>query len=407
MTYLGEVKLNSNTASNDAFGRLRVSEVSTLFDSKLILDKNSNFWNEIISGSATSTHVAADACVNLAVSANADYAIRQTKQYLNYSSAKSQLVLMTGILGAPVASTTARLGYFTGGTSAPYATYDGISFGRDGSDVFVALNKSSGVGSGETKVTQANWNLDKMNGTGASGITVDWTKTQIFVFDFQWLGVGRIRLGLDIGGSLYYIHEFLNANTKLAVYMTSPNLPLRYEIRSTGGTSTLMQICSSVQREGGLTTSAEQSSAVLSGQIANLANSNDYALLGLSLRSNALAVTALIKSISVSSSSTQDFEYFLSINPTIAGTFTFGNTGANATTFAVGSVSNTISNRGLIIYADVTPGTSKHADVMINEIFSRIGSTIQGVADKLVLGVRFAAGSNISVNSAINFSEVL
>jgi len=407
MTYFNEIKLNPNSASNDAFGRLRVSEVSTIFDSKLILDKNSNFWNEIISGSATSTHVPADACVNLAVSVNADYAIRQSKQYLNYSSAKSQLVLMTGILGAPVASTAARIGYFTGGIVAPYDTYDGICFGRDATDVFVAINKSAGIGSGESKITQANWNLDKMDGTGPSKINVDWAKTQIFVIDFQWLGVGRIRLGLDIDGVLYYVHEFLNANIKLAVYLTSPNLPLRYELRSTGGSSNLMQICSSVQREGGLSTSAEQASAVLSGQIGSLGNSTDYALLGLSLRSTALSVTALIKSISISSGSTQDFEYFLAINPTIAGTFTFNNTGANATTFAVGSASNTISSRGTVIFADVASSISRQADVSFNELFSRIGSTIQGVADKLVLGVRFAAGSNISVNSAINFSEVL
>jgi hypothetical protein len=103
--------------------------------------------------------------------------------------------------------------------------------GQDDTGVFVLLrSSSSGTLSDARKVYQSNWNIDTMDGNGPSGILLDITKTQIFVISKQWLGVGRVACGLDINGKLYHIHEFLNANIQTTTYMTSANLPLRYEI---------------------------------------------------------------------------------------------------------------------------------------------------------------------------------
>ena len=67
----------------------------------------------------------------------------------------------------------------------------------------------------------------------------------------QWLGVGRVRVGFNINGVIYYAHYFNNANNLGSVYMSTPNLPVRYEVSSTGGSVTLDQICCTVQSEGG------------------------------------------------------------------------------------------------------------------------------------------------------------
>lgn len=83
-------------------------------------------------------------------------------------------------------------------------------------------------------MAQSAWNVDKLDGTGASGITVDPTKSQIFVFDFEWLGVGRVRTGLVVDGKIYYFHYFSHANVTNVVYMSTPNLPLRYELENDG-----------------------------------------------------------------------------------------------------------------------------------------------------------------------------
>jgi len=104
----------------------------------------------------------------------------------------------------------------------------------------------------DTLISQSNWNIDKFDGTGNSGITLDFTKAQLFVIDFEWLSVGRIRYGFYIYGKIFYCHQITNVNSLTAPYMVTPNLPVRYEVRNNdGGNVSLTQICSSVITEGG------------------------------------------------------------------------------------------------------------------------------------------------------------
>jgi hypothetical protein len=110
----------------------------------------------------------------------------------------------------------------------------------------------SGSSAGNETVTQSSWNLDKLDGTGASGITLDITKTQILIIDIQALYVGRVRVGFDIGGEIVYCHEFLHANLFTSPYIQSANLPVRCGMTCTGTVSTTMNfICAAVISEGG------------------------------------------------------------------------------------------------------------------------------------------------------------
>jgi hypothetical protein len=105
-----------------------------------------------------------------------------------------------------------------------------------------------------TPVAQASWNVDPMDGSGPSGITLDLTKSQILFMDLEWLGVGTVRVGFVVNGNFYVCHKFHHANILATTYITTASLPLRYEITNTGatsGASTLKQICSTVLSEGG------------------------------------------------------------------------------------------------------------------------------------------------------------
>ena len=82
---------------------------------------------------------------------------------------------------------------------------------------------------------QAHFNLDTMDGTGPSGVPLDLTKSQIFVIDYEWLGVGRVRFGFVFAGAIVYCHDAVFANTVGSVYMSTPNNPLRYQTEATGG----------------------------------------------------------------------------------------------------------------------------------------------------------------------------
>lgn len=238
-----------NNPAQDAFQRLRISNPVTIFDSQLQYDGQPLLWETQTAGGGSETHIPAESAVTLDVgTADGDRAIRQTREYMRYQPGKSQLVLLTGVLGAAQTGTEKLIGYGDDD--------NGIFLGQDGGGVFVLLRSSNTGGvSDARKVYQDAWNIDALDGAGPSGITLDATKTQIVVIDLEWLGVGRVRIGLNIDGVVIEAHEFLNANIESKTYMTTANLPVRYEIRNTqavGAASTLKHICSTVVSEGGV-----------------------------------------------------------------------------------------------------------------------------------------------------------
>jgi len=130
-----QVRLNTDSASGDAFGRVRTSEPVTIFDSKKLYGlSEGTYWNAQLGGNGTRTHIPADSCVRHEVLGNGDYVIRQTKQRFNYQPGKSMLWFFTGRMN-PVADTTARVGCFHGGFDAPYDVLDGLCFEHDGTNL--------------------------------------------------------------------------------------------------------------------------------------------------------------------------------------------------------------------------------------------------------------------------------
>ena len=249
------VALNTNQPSGDAFGRLRVSSPYSIWESKLLDGGGDKVWSEELGIYATGTKNNDLSQYELAVDGNGDYAIRQTLQKFNYQAGKSQLIFMTGKMALDV-STTHVIGYCQGNHtdhSEPYHIYNGMYFALDNggnrwTDGLNVVISNNGV---DTIINQIDWNLDKLNGKGISRITIDISKAQIFVIDFEWLGVGRVRFGFNVDGVTHYVHSCNHSNIVESVYTKSPNLPIRYEVRSYGGTTQLNQICSAVMSEGG------------------------------------------------------------------------------------------------------------------------------------------------------------
>lgn len=252
MSYFNNTNIQgSDSPSIDAFGRWRVAAPETLFDSKQIFNNQPLYWDdqEVSGASTTSTHSVNTASSAMGVAGTtAGKRVRQTYMRFNYQPGKSQLILCTGTLQKSGGGTgiTRAFGYFD--------DKNGL-FLQDKEGTIQLVKRGFMTGSAvDTEVDQVNWNLDKLDGTGASGITLDFTKSQILYIDFEWLGVGRVRMGFVVDGKIYYAHEFNHANNLSGVYMSTPNLPIRYEIENdgTGGAATLEHICSSVISEGGL-----------------------------------------------------------------------------------------------------------------------------------------------------------
>jgi hypothetical protein len=236
----------ANTPNIDAFGRLRVSEPFTLFDSSHRFDDN-GLWSTATATGGAATFNSAQGLVDLDVTAaSGSEVLRETTKVFSYQPGKSLLVLNTFVMSAAKTNLRQRVGY--------YGTQNGYYLELNNTTVsFVERSFVTGAVV-NTPVAQASWNVDPMDGSGPSGITLDLTKAQILFMDLEWLGVGTVRIGFVINGNFYVCHKFHHANLITSTYITTASLPLRYEVTNTGatsGASTLKQICSTVLSEGG------------------------------------------------------------------------------------------------------------------------------------------------------------
>lgn len=258
---------NPSGVAVDAFGRSRISQPITLFDSFHRYRENDK-WNTANSATgSTSTYSANSAAISMSVgTANGNYVYRETTKVFAYQPGKSLHFLQTFVFATAQTGLRQRNGYFS--------SENGVYLELDGSTLyFVIRSKSTGTIT-ETRVPQSQWNIDKLDGTGPSLFTLDITKAHIFWGDVEWLGVGTVRCGFVINGQLIHCHSFHHSNLIASTYMTTACLPLRFEIENTANvtnSSTMQAICSSVISEGGYELRGDQYS------IGNLPN-NAYTL---------------------------------------------------------------------------------------------------------------------------------
>jgi hypothetical protein len=179
--------------------------------------------------------------------ASGSFITRETTKVFAYQPGKSLLNLNTFVMSPEKTGLTQRVGYF-GADNGMYLEL------VDSTLNLVERSLVDGTPVTETRVPQSAWNGDKLDGTGASGFTLDITKAQILWMDIEWLGLGSVRMGFVINGRFILCHTFHHANIIDSTYITTASLPLRYEIANTAatsGSSKLKQICSTVISEGG------------------------------------------------------------------------------------------------------------------------------------------------------------
>jgi hypothetical protein len=240
------VNVGANPMTTDAFGRQRVSNPLTLFDSSHRYRDN-GLWATSTASGGTAVFSANEGLINLNVTtAGGSQVLRETTKVFSYQPGKSLLVFNTFVMAPAQTNLRQRVGYF--------GTQNGIYIQLNNSTLsFVVRSLVTGVVT-ETVVNQSAWSVDKMDGTGPSGVILDITKAQILFMDIEWLGEGTVRLGFVIDGNFILCHRFNHANLITSTYITTASLPLRYEITNTGVTanaSTLKQVCSTVISEGG------------------------------------------------------------------------------------------------------------------------------------------------------------
>jgi hypothetical protein len=240
---------NFNMAS-DAFGRMRTSAPFTLFDSSHRYSDNS-LWSTLTGGTVTAAASAVfnqnQGLIEMRVnSLSGSKVYRETIKVFPYQPGKSLQILTTFAFSPSATNLRQRVGYF-GNDNGIYLELD--------DNILYMVKRSLVTGTvTSTRIPQSQWNVDKLDGTGASGLTLDPTKAQILFVDIEWLGLGTVRTGFVINGQFIPCHYFNHANLIDSTYITTASLPLRYEIENKAATSQssmLKQVCSTVISEGG------------------------------------------------------------------------------------------------------------------------------------------------------------
>lgn len=399
---------SSTTESQlDAFGKFRTTHPYTLLDIKIpVLNSSSTptptdaylkndlqliYYNSPSGGSVTY----GDSQANISQDGDGQ-SISQSRQYCNYQPGKSLLIMMSFVFNNDTSTSDdylLRVGY--------YDKHNGLFLQFDSSNdsdpvsVVLRSNKLTDSSITDTVYTQSLWNMDKLDGTGNSGIILDFTKAQLLIIDLEWLSVGRVRVGFVCYGRIIYCHQITNVNSLSGPYMYTANLPVRYEIvNNSSGVANLTQICSTVISEGGykpstalfslsadlLTMSTnpgeERNAIVLTG------NNNYY--------HNSISIDSL--NIIITTSDTIRFRirlYQPGDSPYVSGSGTFADVNVHSVTKY--DASNSTNNTG--------------SSIVINEGFIQSKSSISTETKENIIPINQSITSNI-LNDEIGFLVV-
>lgn len=391
---------SSDQTQLDAFGRLRVSSPETILEATFRTDKQPIIFSESTASGGAATHDADRVSVELSVTTTTNSEVKfRSRRYVKYHPAKSHLITISGNFNGSSSNVYKRIGYFDDN--------NGVFFELNGSTLYTVRRTKTSGSVVDNQTAQSSWNLDKLDGTGASGITLDTSKQQIFVIDFQWLGSGRIRYGFSIGGKIVYCHEDNSANTLTVPWSQTGDLPVGAEIKNTSATSSNMYVtCFSVicenfhNPEGILRT------------INNGLTSRSFGAAGasipvLSLRKQSAYVDIPVKiaDFQVFANSSDDFLISFVYNGTLTGA-----SWSNVSGICQSDVSATAISGGTTMYSFYLRGSSSASSVDISEVFRTafnafLGRDLTGNSDIFsVVGTNITASASLS--ATLNYREL-
>jgi hypothetical protein len=376
----------ADSANLDAFSRLRVAESTSLFT---VQNQYNTSSLKIESGNTGTgvlpAHNANTRMVALSATAGSGTSFIQSYNYFPYFPGKSQLIKLTGVLGTGVAGAVVDAGYFD--------LENGIFLRQNGASGLQVVRRSKTSGSVvDDVISQASWNLDKMDGTGASGVNLNEANAFILIIDLQFLGMGRVRIGFDVGGVIYYCHQFLNANVLTVPYMQTACLPIQMLLTATttGGAKTSYFKCASVDSEGG---TSLMSGYPFSTPSASVTAGNGTRTHILSIRpkttynslTNRMQIDMDSFSLVVTGSNPVFFELVVGAAFTVAPTWADINTTHSGTEYGTGGTFSNLTN-GVVIASGYVPSTAGTKGSTISQLLDLYPITLDRAGAQRAMG---------------------
>jgi hypothetical protein len=375
----------------DLFGRIKVSEPFTLFDSSHRYFQNGEFSDITANGGNVTYNVNQSTELLNVTTTSGSKVYRESKKVFPYQPGKSLQVMQTFCFAPAQANLRQRVGYFS--------SENGVYLEQEGTSVYLVKRSYISGSVVNTRVAQADWNIDPLNGSGPSDIVLDLTKVQILWSEYEWLGVGSVRIGFAIDGFFIPVHAFHHANHIDTVYMTTASLPVRYEIENTGATaanSTMKQICVSVISNGGFARQTERWTT--STPSAVTAGTTFVPLTSLRMVSGRTDSVIIPAGIGILPTGSANIEWALFRNATLTGATTWTthpvSTNVEYNTNATALSGGVTVRQGFFAGSNQSTGS---VDIYegLNTFDLQLGRTISDtpVSDVLTLAVRTLSGS--------------
>ncbi len=381
--------LSTSDISTNLAGAKRMSQITTLFDGKVLNTEDTDIWETV--GNGTATFV--DNRVTMAVTAG-QYLVRQSKRRMPYFSGKVQVVELTFDNFHHQANVTKRAAYMASSPVAPYtASPDGFILEQTANGPVFRIYYN---GTLKKEVPFADW-------VGYEQLKdYDWQSFTVCQLEYLWLGGVGAKLWIVVNGEFILALEIPYAGTEQGPFTQSPNLHVRYEIRSTTGNGTMTAICSQVGSEGSIEESGKPITWYNNAAVACNSVGTIYALLGVKKVAAQRDISTKIMSMGVANTASADAGLLmLFINPTLSAPLSY----ANYSRFSAARATNqTITaNSGRALYG-IPIGQDGQSYKFDNDYLTWLSQGIADTFDEFVVGY-MPTTSNQSVSATLNLKE--
>jgi hypothetical protein len=409
-SYLG-VRTNQFGVTYDSFGRMRVSNPYTQFDNKSLYDAQTFSWNVSTSGTASSTYNASIPGVTLSAGTGVAVIVRRTKRRFLCRPGLSQLIYMSMTGAEPNGGAVLIWGY-TDSTTTNFPCENGLYFSSTTSNFSVNIMS----GGSTTSINQSAFNGDKMNGTGASGLTLNLTEINTFFINFAWMGSGEVMFGVKVNNELIVMHTYFNSNINPNSFIADCNLHLSYAIdnNSTLITSTMTLVAATIISEGdpdpfkqnAIYFSIDRDLTVFT----SAATTSIYPLLTMQLNPSYLGAQIYITGISIVSTISLAYRWGILLNPTISGTLpsTTNQSSIQYTNTSTDSI--TVSGGTQLYSAFIGPFNTSNISANAQNIFGNtpvLGVSGANVSDVLVLFIQSPGAVASTFYASITYAEII
>jgi hypothetical protein len=213
---------------------------------------------------------------------------------------------------------------------------------------------------------------------------IDRSLTSLIFVDFLWLGVGRIKFGMVIDGVLHFFSQNWGVNNLTNVNMSSPNKPIRHEIRTYGDSGQFNKICSQISQEGSINALNIPIGVLRTSSVSLATSGIKYPVIGYRINPDYPNISPTLLGVSILTTTNYDYILTLEKNPTILVSYSYSASTNPVIQYMITNGTPTISSLGLIISTFYGEGNSSNSTMFtLKDSELRPGISIDGTPDKV------------------------